>query len=145
MNQRERMTQLYSAISKTNEIYEAWAKKNGLSYIEMTLFYDLAEYEGEPVTQKQLCVDLVLSKTTVNSVVKKYIKMGYLELQSIPDNKKEKWVALTAQGRKFVDQLIMPLFHLEEEIISTISDEQLNQAENTLNLYSQQLEERLLK
>ena len=140
-SQRKRLYRLYDSINRTSKIYEAWSRKHGLTYVEMQLFYSLLE-DDEKITQKDLCDYLEAPKTTINSIVKKYLNQQYIQLEVNPVNKKEKFISLTQEGKQYAS-FILPLFEIEENLMKKISDDELNQVEHILSFYADELEKEL--
>lgn len=66
----EEFIRIYNGQYKeSNEVYHRLARHCGLSDSAFWILYTLREAE-EPVSQKQLCNELYLSKQTVNSALK---------------------------------------------------------------------------
>lgn len=143
MNDRDRVNAVFEAVNVIDRTYEKWCKKLGIEYYDMIMYYTLVEYDDVPITQKQICEDMDIPKTTVNSVIKKQIRLGYIELQVNPDNRKEKWIILTDKGKKYAHDLIDPLFKIEEESITLLSDEKIEEITRSLSIYSNSLKKKL--
>lgn len=85
-------------------------KENALS-----LLYTLDN--GPPCSQKQLAEELLIPKTTINTIVKEYIDAGYLSL--VPSgHSREKNITLTAAGRAYAQKVLRPIYQAEERAIS---------------------------
>lgn len=67
-------------------------------------------------------------KTSINSIVKKQIKAGYIEMNVNPKNKREKMLSFTSSGRKFAKNLIQPLVQYEDEATEMLMDEEMETA-----------------
>ena len=119
---REKIDLIYEAVKKVNRAYEIWAAKHGLTLYEMQIYYVISEYNKAEITQKELCAQLDAPKTSINSIIKKQLKSGRIEMDVNPLNKREKIIKLTDDGKKFAKELIEPLFKCEEEATSKISD-----------------------
>ena len=59
-------------------------------------------------TQNDLVKEWTYPKQTVHSAVERLKKKGYLTLEPIPGNKKEKAIILTDEGRRIVHEYIEP-------------------------------------
>ncbi len=119
---REKIDLIYEAVKKVNRAYEIWAAKHGLTLYEMQIYYVISENNKTEITQKELCTQLDAPKTSINSIIKKQLKSGRIEMEVNPLNKREKIIKLTDEGKKFAKELITPLFKCEEEAASKISD-----------------------
>ena len=103
--QRKRIHQLYDVVYDIDKTYENYARSKGLSYNEMLLFYILLEEETDRMTQKHICDELEIPKTTLNSIIKNLLNKEYITLKTNEDNKKEKFVVLTSFQTTFGEHL----------------------------------------
>lgn len=106
-----------------NEIYHRLARHYGLSDSAFWILYTLRESEG-PVSQTQLCRELYLSKQTVNSALKNLEEAGYLRLESVPDNRKNKEIRLTPMGEELLRRTVDPVFAMEERAFQRLTEEE---------------------
>ncbi len=104
-------------------IYHQLARHYGLSDSAFWILYTLREAEG-PVTQKQLCQELYLSKQTVNSALKNLEGAGYLLLESVPGSRKNKRVCLTQAGEALLQRTADPVFAMEERAFLRLTGEE---------------------
>ena len=125
---RNKINLIYNAVEKVNRAYEVWAAKHGLTLYEMQIYYVIIEGRSHTIIQKNLCTQLDAPKTSINSIIKKQIKAGRIEMEVNPANKREKIIALTDVGKQFAEELICPLFRYEEEAVSAINDNDLKTA-----------------
>lgn len=139
MTKRKRVSQIYEAVRKINDAYEYWALAHGLTLYEMQVYYVILEKDSPFITQKELCDTLDAPKTSINSIIKKQLKTGYIEMTVNPVNKREKMIVLTDAGKKYVDELITPLFRFEEEIVSQFSDNDIEAVINTQGKFAELL------
>lgn len=122
---RDYVSQLYEAVRKINYAYESWASSHGLTLYEMEIYYIIVDQNIIYITQKELCDKLDAPKTSINSIVKRQLKTGYIEMKVNPDNKREKIISLTDSGKKFVKEVITPLFKYEEEVIARFNQKEI--------------------
>ena len=125
---RSRIDRMYEAVRKINQTYELWAASHGLTLYEMQIYYEMMKNKNEEVIQKDLCLMLDAPKTSINSIIKKQLKSGRIEMHVNPSNKREKVLSLTEEGRKFAEELIEPLFQYEEESAALISEQEMEAA-----------------
>ena len=112
---RDRIDRLYEAIRRADQAYEVWAAAHGLTLYELQIYYEMMKNEGEAIRQKDLCKTLDAPKTSINSMVKKRMQSGHFCMDVNPENKSEKIISFTSEGKKFAKELIEPLFQYEEE------------------------------
>lgn len=108
---------------ESNELYHRLARHYGLSDSAFWILYTLREAEG-PVSQRQLCQELYLSKQTVNSALKNLEEAGYLRLECAPDSRKNKEIRLTASGEALLRRTADPVFAMEERAFLRLTEEE---------------------
>ena len=128
---RNKISQIYETVKRINRVYEVWAGKHGLTLYEMQIYYVIWEREKHKITQKELSKQLDAPKTSINSIIKKQLKTGRIEMSVNPLNKREKIIVLTKEGETFAKESICPLFQYEEEAASEFSDNEWEIAMNT--------------
>ncbi|HIV86953.1 MAG TPA: winged helix DNA-binding protein, partial [Candidatus Pygmaiobacter gallistercoris] len=102
---------LMLATEKIDGAYYLFARRRGAKENEMTLLWALDD--GAPHTQRQICRDWLIPKTTVNTNVKALAAAGYLELLPARDGR-EKQIALTPAGRAYARGILRPVHEAEE-------------------------------
>ena len=125
---RDKIDRIYESVRKINQAYEIWASDHGLTLYEMQIYYVMLRNEKTAITQKDLCLELDAPKTSINSIIKKQLKTGYIEMNVNPQNKREKMISLTESGQKFAKKLIQPLFQYEEEVAAMLDDDEMEAA-----------------
>lgn len=134
--------------SKNNEIcryanmmdglYYDVAKKMGVNISKLTLFYALQMYGS--VSQKQLCEEWLIPKTTVNTVVKKSLEDGDIEFKKV-DGSKEKLIVLTEAGNINATNLLKDLYRAENRALQLTIDKYSDEFIEVLAFYTKQLDE----
>lgn len=134
--------------SKNNEIcryanmmdglYYDVAKKMGVNISKLTLFYALQMYGS--VSQKQLCEEWLIPKTTVNTVVKKSLEDGDIEFKKV-DGSKEKLIVLTEAGNINATNLLKDLYRAENRALQLTIDKYSDEFIEALAFYTKQLDE----
>lgn len=125
---RNKIDRIYEAIRKVDRAYEIWAISHGLTLYEMQIYYVFLKIEKPVITQKDLCMELDAPKTSINSIIKKQLNAGYIEMNINPQNRREKVLSLTESGRAFAEKLIRPLFQYEEEAVGMLDDNEVESA-----------------
>lgn len=136
---REKINLIYDAVKKVDRAYEVWASNHGLTLYEMQIYYVMLESGDRTITQKDLCQQLDAPKTSINSIIKKQLKTNRIEMEVNPHNKREKIIVLTEDGKRFAEELILPLFKYEELAASEISDDNFKIAISVQNGFADNL------
>lgn len=87
------------ADKEMNIIYHRLARHYRLSDSVFWVLYLLGEAQG-PMTQTKLCGALFLSEQTVNSALKKLESRGYLRMESMSGDRRNKLLSLTDRGEE---------------------------------------------
>ena len=95
--------QYCSYIHEWDAVYEEYAKSVGLS-TGLIVLYEI--YEIENCTQKKLGEYCFIPKQTVNAVVTSFYKKGWITLEEMPQDRRNKTIHLTEKGRKDTEEII---------------------------------------
>lgn len=101
------------ADKEMNIIYHRLARHYRLSDSVFWVLYLLGEAQG-PMTQTKLCSALFLSKQTVNSALKKLESRGYLRMESMSEDRRNKLLSLTDRGEELLRLAVEPTLAMEE-------------------------------
>ena len=92
----QNIRRLTLAATKNDGVYYYFARRLHINENTLTLLYALGD--GQAHSQKQVCDDWLLPKTTVSTNVRELREAGYLELEPI-ENTREKALILTEAGK----------------------------------------------
>ncbi|MGL4950614.1 MAG: MarR family winged helix-turn-helix transcriptional regulator [Mycoplasma sp.] len=104
-------------------LYEQWSKKYNLNHNSLAIMYLINN--NWFITQKQICDSLSLSKTTVNSILQKFIDNKWVTLVTNEVNRKEKNINLTKEGNDHFQSVINQYYVLQSEVVENISVEDM--------------------
>ena len=96
-----------SCLHEWDAAYEDYAKSVGLSYTSLCILN--AIYETDGCTQKQLCSLCFLPKQTVNAAVTGFYDKGWLRMQELPEDRRNKALHLTELGRSEAGRILQNL------------------------------------
>lgn len=116
MDMREEIRRMMVAVNRVDEAYFKAIRQLGLKGNFFVLFYAIAD--GRLYSQKEICDEWSLSRTTLNSIVNECVAKGLVAL--VPRGNKEKDVVLTDEGRKIVDEIFTPLFAAEAKALEPL-------------------------
>lgn len=106
---------------KIDALYAKYAKNRGYNESDLCLFYAL--YPNYKLSQRQICLEWGLPKSTLNTTLKRFEAQGYLCLSKKENNNKELIVELTDKGRDNVKDLIESLIMHEREVMQKMLNE----------------------
>ena len=108
---RDLITRFYLCTNRMDGLYYQAARRLGVNENDLSLLYFLLD--GPPRSQKQLAEDLNIPKTTVNTIVREYVRAGYARL--VPGARgKEREVVLTQAGQDRARRILEPIYAAEE-------------------------------
>lgn len=125
MNIREQINLVNVALSGTLDLYRIWAKKNHLNYNALLVLYTLNDYKT--CTQKQICEWWALPKQTVHGILMDFEEKKYITMSANAENKRERLVSLSEDGKKFVFPILEQLHKMEENAMEKMGSEKRNQ------------------
>lgn len=130
-NQLKTFNQIYKEM---DIVYHNYAKNCGLSDMAYWILYSIAEND-EYFTQREFCDDWFFAPQTVNSALKDLVKRDIIYLETVPDNKKNKLIKPTENGKKFIETFISPIIKAECESFESMSQKESEQLLLTTKKY----------
>lgn len=115
---RSKLVQLMRALNRIDGQYSCARSNLGTKESLFVLLY--ACYGSEPLSQKDICDEWYIPRTTLNSTVKEQESAGHVEL--VPCGNKQKTVNLTESGRAYAEELLGTLLDAEERVGACIDD-----------------------
>lgn len=105
-----------AAASAADSAYYRWAKHSNVTWHTLDLLYALGD--GLPHSQKQVCEEWMLPKTTVNTVVRACRKAGYITMQPLPGHPRQQQLCLTETGKVYAREALEELYALENQAMA---------------------------
>lgn len=103
----EQIAMYCNLLNEWQVAYEAYAKSMGLSNTALDILTTI--YENPNCTQKEIADSIFLPKQTVNAVVTTFFKNGWVKLEEVPEDRRNKMVNLTDEGlskaREIMDRI----------------------------------------
>ena len=107
---------LIAATSAADGAYYRWAVQSGVTPHTLDLLYALND--GLPHSQKQICEEWAIPKTTINTVVKACQTAGYITLAPMPDQPRQRQLCLTPAGLAYARHTLEELYILENQAMA---------------------------
>lgn len=114
-----------SCLHEWDAAYEDYAKSVGLSYTSLCILN--AIYESDGCTQKQLCSLCFLPKQTVNAAVTGFYDKGWLRMQELPEDRRNKALHLTELGRSEADRILQNLQECDRIAMGSLTESEQEQ------------------
>ena len=106
----------YELWREMNWMYEDWAKSFGISYYAFLTLEAVWE-DREECSQRKICQKCLLSKQTVNMILKEFQEKGFLYCTSSQTDRRVKLIHLTEKGEKYVGSMVTRVQELEESVM----------------------------
>lgn len=139
MNAREILKLIDSSMCRVNALYGEWAKQNGISFNKMMTIYALNHNQDTGCTQKQICDEWLIPKQTINTIIKKLEKDGYIVFEKGINKSKIIW--FTEAGREYAQTILKDLYTIEEKVIKKMGKEKVNMFLQSNFVYEKALKE----
>lgn len=114
----------YALWKECNLMYKKWAEKHGLS-VNACLILESFYYETGVQTQKSISQNLMIPKQTVNTILKDYMQKGFIETESMPEDKRNKILKLTESGKIYADEIVGKLQEKELFVMKELGIENM--------------------
>lgn len=101
---------LIKVMNRLDGMYRMAAKVNGIKLNTLVLLYALGD--GEPHSQKQICDEWLIPRTTLNTVVTECVNDGYISLLGV-DHSKEKIIVVTKKGKDYIHKTMRNVYQAE--------------------------------
>lgn len=113
---RQLNRRLAAAFSASDGAYYRWARSTNITLHTLDLLYALED--GLPHSQKQICEEWLIPKTTINTVVKACRDAGYVTLAPMPGHPRQQQICLTETGRTYAREALEDLHAAEDEAMA---------------------------
>lgn len=113
---RNEIRRLMIAVNRIDELYYRALRMFKIKDNTFVLFYAISD--GKSYSQKQICEEWLIPRSTLNTVVNECVNNGYVQLVS--QGNKEKEIILTDSGKAFAASILTPIFEVEEKAIEPL-------------------------
>ena len=122
MDIKAQIKEYCSYLHEWNASYEEYAKSVGLSFTSLSILS--AVYGMENCTQKKLCESCFLPKQTVNAAITAFYKSGWIRLEELPEDRRNKTIHFTDTGLKEAEKILSKIRESEENSMKALSNEE---------------------
>lgn len=131
-SQIEQMSELSTQI---HFLYSEWAKKQGINFNVLAVFYTIHKYQQ--CTQKQVCTEWIVPKQTMSTLCKQLSDEGYITFTQGTDDKREKMMTFTEQGRAYALPILNNLAQLEQAILRELGEKEMQQMVSSMKRFTE--------
>lgn len=81
--------------------------------------------DGGQYSQKQICKNWSIPKSSVNTVIKDLEAKNYVELNPIPGKRREMAISLTKSGKEYANAALKDIYQKEKKAFKKLKDANL--------------------
>ena len=130
----EELNRYYAVWQETNQIYDEWAKRHGIS--DCCLLALISIYEGgKQCTQKNISQRWSIPKQTVNMILKDLQNKKYVELIPVQEDKRNKQIQFTVTGKEYADTILSELRKAELTVVEKMGMERIHRLNEESELF----------
>ena len=120
---RNQMAQFNASLQTIEKIYEEYAKSVGLTYMSLTVLHIICDCGvDEQCTQKLITEKSHYNKQVVNVIIKGFYEKGHILLEELKEDRRNKQIILTEKGKNYAEEILSPLWEIEEQALSVLKD-----------------------
>ena len=131
----EQLNKYYDVWLEYNNVYVEWAKAHGLSVNSLLVLCAIHD-GGDNCTQKKISQRWLIPKQTINMVFKNFERKGFVELYPMPEDKRNKVIRFTQEGKEYADNIVAELRKVELSVIEEIGIERMQQLNENMALFT---------
>lgn len=136
----KRYQEFISASKEIDDVYHMLALKFGLSDSAMWILCTMREANRE-LTQSEIAQEMSMSRQTVNSTIKNLEKQGYLRLEVVSGDRRNKILSFTEEGETFVKRTVDRVLSLEHQVFENLEVEEQEKITQILRKYTRFMRE----
>lgn len=115
--------------------YELYARKYNLTAKELFVL-DIIWFTPDGCLQSEICERLSATKQTINAIIKKFWKQGYLSLRESETDRRNKIICFTDEGKEYAKKIIPPAANAEIDAMAELSDKDIAELVRLTTLFS---------
>ena len=114
--------QYCSCMHEWNASYEEYARSVGLSFTSISILSVI--HYSKNCTQKKISEVCFLPKQTVNGVIRQFYKDGWIRMQEIEEDRRNKSIHFTEKGQREADRIMKRVRDSERAAMTSLTEEE---------------------
>ncbi len=119
----EQVFEYYRLWRELTSSYSEYAKAIGMPYSSLFALNVIFD-NPETCTQKLICEVTFLPKQTVNAIITGFLKQGIITLTESASDRRNKFIRLTKQGKKYAESVIPQIGKAENDAMRKLDEKQ---------------------
>lgn len=142
MNEQDR--RFCDIMQRIDRLYEKYAKSKGMTYMSMTVLECVVENEND-CTQKLICEHTHYPKQSVNLIIRSFWEEGYVTLEELSSDRRNKRIVLTDKGRGYAAETVGGQWDIDRAAALRLSDKQREELLHLLTIYADAYEDGVMR
>ncbi len=134
---RNTARRLILALYNIDDVYFVNEKLKGFSDAELSVLYALDD--GEAHSQAEISREWLVPKTTVNTIIKKWEKQGFVTQEPIVGKRREMQIVLTEAGKTYAKSVMDFIYRAENTALQKTLDKYSDSFIEALEYYGENL------
>ncbi len=122
-------------------VYDRCAKMHGLTVNELFVL-DILWFAPDGCTQKEISERLSANKQTVNAIVTRFDKQGFVSFAEVKEDRRNKRIVLTDSGKAYVKNIIPPAADAENLAMADMPLEKVAELVKLTTVFTENMERR---
>ena len=111
---------------RQHAVYSKCAKRHDLTANELFVL-DILGFAPEGCTQTEICERLSANKQTIAAIITRFWKRGYLTLEEVAEDRRNKRLRFTEAGKEYAGKIIPPAAEAENLAMAELGLEKLTE------------------
>lgn len=122
-------------------VYDRCAKSHGLTVNELFVL-DILWFADGGCTQKEISGRLSANKQTVNAIITRFDRLGYITYEEVKEDRRNKRIALTESGKRYAKGIIPPAADAENLAMADMPIEKVAELVKLTTTFTENMERR---
>lgn len=136
---KEKSKRIALSIFNMEKAYFLPRKSKRVLEAELCMMYALDD--GKTHSQKEIAENWLIPRTTVNTIAKRWERLGYLTLVHIPGQRREMQIVLTEDGKAYAKNILSSVYRAEDKALKKTLERYSEEFIDALEYYKSCLKE----
>lgn len=124
-------------------VYDRCAKRHGLTVNELFVL-DILWFAPDGCTQKEVSERLSVNKQTINAIITRFDKQGFISYAQVQEDRRNKRIVLTDSGRAYAKSIIPPAADAENLAMADMSIDKAMELVKLTTVFTENMERRFV-
>lgn len=125
-------------------VYAGYAKMHGMTVNELFVL-DILWFAENGCTQKEICERLCVNKQTINALITRFDKQGYILFKEVKEDRRNKKIILTESGKEYAKSIIPPAADAENLAMADMQIAKAHELVKLTTAFTENMERRFFE